>query len=998
MSAPSKPNKPKKLEKGKKGEAAKKSKKKSGSNLQIILAVVGVVVLLGVGITLFFLWSGDGNENKPMPAKAGNPGGAQPNNVPATDDNPAGTAPAPDLSSSLAKADELIEKLTDEKAKEEAGKSLRQLLDTDTVRKGTGRQQVLNKVKEKALAGNKGAEEFLRDLSRDNSDASLSMMARNIVDEAFPRSGGGAISAGEEPTNFLPSKTDVVFRSYLKRFIDSDYSRALFARGAFQKVDFDRRLGIDSSTVEQVVLGGAKDFGQIVGVIRTATPFNWDEVRTAMGIEGNGNTVKGRTYHLGKIDFLTEFLGARMPGLDSLRAKAAFWRADPNTLVYGDEVSIKDLLENPPVKRQATPEPTAPNQQGQGQGAPPAGAPPAGGGGGFGVAPPPKDSPTANDPSAPQGAGGRGAPPPPGSQPGNSGGGGGAAQDVPPENLDTGGKFLTLDSNIRRFINFTEDSKNESLLFFADAATTKVPVPVSYMHYLNRLPEARAKEVYMVALALPQPANDPTLRIGLACKSRGQAGLVNTEVEKLLTRLAHEDLKNLFGFEFRTNTEVTTADNQQGGGLTGPGSGGGFGVRGAGGGGGAMAVPPGFGSGGRDGSGGRPGAGAPPAPGSQGPGTPGGGVGGGGSLSKGGRGAGGAGLPQAGGGGGAGNQPSAEDEAAKGLINVERTNEYILITASVKNSLGEFADKHVAGWMTQIRGSQEMAGGKFRFGDVSSALRFYNEKFNEKQTVPAFPFGAYPRTPDAERGGRPYPPTERVSFLRELLPYLGDERYLTLDKAIDPEKSWRDNSGSLSNASIGKILIPHFLNPAAGSDTNYVNVRGLDFSMAATHFVGMAGVGPEAAYYPKSDPRAGIIGYNRQAQAEDVKDGLSNTIFMIEADKAALGPWIAGGGSTVRGTSDAGTDVGRKGGFSSPVFNGKQGVWALMADGSARFITKDINPEIFKALCTMAGSDSAGAIDLVAPKFTLEQTPRGAAATSAKKKRAEEEEATPSKK
>ncbi|GBD35455.1 hypothetical protein HRbin36_00567 [bacterium HR36] len=38
-----------------------------------------------------------------------------------------------------------------------------------------------------------------------------------------------------------------------------------------------------------------------------------------------------------------------------------------------------------------------------------------------------------------------------------------------------------------------------------------------------------------------------------------------------------------------------------------------------------------------------------------------------------------------------------------------------------------------------------------------------------------------------------------------------------------------------------------------------------------------------------------------------------------------------------------------------------------MADGSVRFITRDISPEVFKALCTMAGGETLPPLDNVAP-------------------------------
>lgn len=495
---------------------------------------------------------------------------------------------------------------------------------------------------------------------------------------------------------------------------------------------------------------------------------------------------------------------------------------------------------------------------------------------------------------------------------------------------------------------------------------------------------------------------------------------VSAEIEKLLARIGKEDLRDIFGFNF--SLTQSQPDAQAGSGQGGISAGGGAIGNLGGGGGGRGTGASGARSGGRSGglslggdSAGGPGSGA--GAGSVG-GTGGvsaggdsGGVSGGGLTLGGERGSGAGGISIGGGGRGGvagggitsggdstGEQGQNQDESgAGGHFTVERSDEYIIITATMKSSLSEFIDKHMKGWMQQIRGSQEMASGKFRLGDLAASLEYYKNDLVRNNRPLVFPQGAYPRAFDSERGSRPYPASERVSFLRELLPYLGDDRYFGMQKDIDPEQSWKSGS----NLNYARILVPHFLNPAVGPSYSYIKVRGVDTPVATTHFVGMAGVGPEAAYLPKSDPRAGIFGYDRQTSPDDVKDGLSNTIYMIEADKALLGPWLQGGGSTVRGTSIAGNDVGRRGGFSSPNYSGKAGVWVLMADGSTRFLTKDISPEVFKALCTMAGSDSAGAIDLIATKANLEVTPRTETASpisSQRKKKITEEEEVPVKK
>ncbi|MBL8824259.1 MAG: DUF1559 domain-containing protein [Planctomycetia bacterium] len=979
MPAPNKSKQPKKLDKSNKGEAPKK-KKGSSSSLLIILSVVGVVVLLGVGITIFMLMSG--GEKPPL---SGPTGKQTANNQPQSGSSEEGTGTAqPDVAELTTKASELADSLADVAKAEEAGKKLRELLESDVVNKiQGGKNALLNAIKDKALAGNAGARQFIKALSKDSSNATLAQAALRIYEDSLKQAGekddaAMSTSVGEEPTNYLPNRVDVVFHMNLNKFLDSEYNKGLFATGAFKKEDIDKRIGMPANMIEQVVLGGIKDYNQVVGVIRTTSPYNWDDVKKTIQLSESGNTIKGKTYYIGKIDFMTEFLGQRIPGLDALKDKAAFWRVDVKTLVYADEVTMKDLLENPPtVEKNLDPPTTAalPGASG-GNGAPPDG--PTSGGisvGGLGGAE-----------GGTNVSGGTGAP---------SALGGGASQ-KPNEGASAGSvnlpdssrveRYRTLDGKMRRLIKYTEDTKIESLCLFADKATSKFPILVEYMFYLNRLPSVRNKEIDTLAVALPAVTGSPSLRVGVACKGRSVVREITNDIEKLLTSIAKDDLHDIFGFDFKLKQVAGFTEDQQasiGGGIGGQ-TGGTFG-RSTLGGKGGMAPGPGGG------------AGAPGATSSSGGGNAQGITGGGfgtGLASEGNSpptNLGQQGRP------GAQQVSTATDTEPSGSLSIERSEEYIIITATVKSSLSDFTQKHMKGWMQQIRGKQEITSGKFKYGDLAASLNYLKDDLKNNKRPVVFPFGAHPRTFDAERGPRPYPAHERVSFFRELLPYLGDDRYFSMRESIDPERSWR----TPSNLEMARIVVPHFLNPSAGTSSIYVNMHGIDQPLAATHFVGMAGVGPDAAYLPKSDPRAGIFGYDRQTSPDDVKDGLSNTIFMIEADKALLGPWLAGGGSTVRGTSLAGNDVGKRGGFSSPSYSGKQGVWVMMADGSTRFLSKDVSPEVFKALSTMNGGDSAGAIDLIASKVTFEVGPRSDAGTptaTTKKKRLVEEEEAPVKK
>jgi DNA-directed RNA polymerase subunit RPC12/RpoP len=186
------------------------------------------------------------------------------------------------------------------------------------------------------------------------------------------------------------------------------------------------------------------------------------------------------------------------------------------------------------------------------------------------------------------------------------------------------------------------------------------------------------------------------------------------------------------------------------------------------------------------------------------------------------------------------------------------------------------------------------------------------------------------------------------SWLTELLPHLGHQS--VYDK-FDFSESWLDDD----NLQLSGELIPQFQNP---SDQRQ-RWKGYPFDqMALTHFVGMSGIEDRrnvvAAKLPRDDPRAGIFGYDDVAQRDEITDGESNTIMLIGGGKLAS-PWVAGGGATVRGARepyfDGLTGFGSQGGS-------RKGAISVMADGSVKFISSDIDPAAFRAMSTIHGSDS----------------------------------------
>src|SRR5262245_18557843 len=97
-------------------------------------------------------------------------------------------------------------------------------------------------------------------------------------------------------------------------------------------------------------------------------------------------------------------------------------------------------------------------------------------------------------------------------------------------------------------------------------------------------------------------------------------------------------------------------------------------------------------------------------------------------------------------------------------------------------------------------------------------------------------------------------------------------------------------------------LVPYFIDPNHPTASRYLRYPGVGFEVAARHYVGIAGIGPDAAEYSdKNDEHAGlrgVFGYDRSTPLSDIRD---HTILMVEVPATHAGPWLAGGGATVRG-------------------------------------------------------------------------------------------------
>lgn len=191
----------------------------------------------------------------------------------------------------------------------------------------------------------------------------------------------------------------------------------------------------------------------------------------------------------------------------------------------------------------------------------------------------------------------------------------------------------------------------------------------------------------------------------------------------------------------------------------------------------------------------------------------------------------------------------------------------------------------------------------------------------------AFPPGTQPSAQ--------WPVNRRFSWLASVLPRIESEPFLDFTPPWDAdEKRWP------------KVRVALYVCPADRD----AGARG---AVGVTHYVGLAGVGPEAATLPVGDPHAGFFGYDRRISARDVRDGLSETVAVVET-AASPGPWAAGGPATVRPLDPAGPPyLGYQGQFGGWHLRSVTNV--LFGDGSVRPLGARMSPSVLQALATIAG-------------------------------------------
>lgn len=192
------------------------------------------------------------------------------------------------------------------------------------------------------------------------------------------------------------------------------------------------------------------------------------------------------------------------------------------------------------------------------------------------------------------------------------------------------------------------------------------------------------------------------------------------------------------------------------------------------------------------------------------------------------------------------------------------------------------------------------------------------------------------------------PPEDRLSWIVTVLPGM-DQRKVNSAKllgALDRTKPW----SAEPNQAVGRSPVSALLCP---ENTPEVPPG----SVAVTCYVGVGGLGANAATLSLDSPRTGAMRYDSPTPFERITDGTSQTLLFAET-RHEVGPWLRGGPSTVRGLDDAPGALplvgagGQFGGYFPATAN------FALCDGSVRTFTAAVDPKVLFGLSTIAGKDA----------------------------------------
>jgi hypothetical protein len=241
-----------------------------------------------------------------------------------------------------------------------------------------------------------------------------------------------------------------------------------------------------------------------------------------------------------------------------------------------------------------------------------------------------------------------------------------------------------------------------------------------------------------------------------------------------------------------------------------------------------------------------------------------------------------------------------------------------------------------------LREASNRAECRFNLREIGLAVNLYADNTNETFPPATLPAAGLPRE-------------QRFSWLAGILPYMEPRpnktfRWKSLADRLDYGRPWDDPA----NLPAVRTNVPRFLCPSCP----HLDPRA---NPGLTHYVGIAGVDPDAPSLPAGHPRAGFFGYDRLLKPADLTAGAGNTLMTAETT-ADNGPWAAGVPSTVRGVDpDAAVYIGPGHAFGGCHRDGTVDLLqAAFADAHVEVIKATVSPQIFRDRARIARDPGGG--------------------------------------
>jgi prepilin-type processing-associated H-X9-DG protein len=252
----------------------------------------------------------------------------------------------------------------------------------------------------------------------------------------------------------------------------------------------------------------------------------------------------------------------------------------------------------------------------------------------------------------------------------------------------------------------------------------------------------------------------------------------------------------------------------------------------------------------------------------------------------------------------------------------------------------------LAGYILHLRGTASRVTCQNNLRVIGRALAAYHEEHAQ------YPAAIIPNLTLTR-------PDQHLSWLAAILPYLDPPMPSLKAKSTAPrpgpaQVAWEHLNVNQAwdaeeNRAAATTYIRWFVCDAYDG-------RAVPQSPALTTYVGLSGIGPDAASLPASDPRAGFFGYDRTVTRDKLQAARGESRTMIVAETSFMvGPWAVGGAATVRDLDPAQRP------YSGPgrPFGGNHpgGLNVLFVDGVVEWYSDNTDPHILEAMVPIAAPE-----------------------------------------